>query len=740
MLAISTAACSSLLLPYSRANVATSARRRGLDTPRMGVPGFVSWLETHSPEALVEMPALPRENSEITPREVDVVAFDLNSLVHNALRNARDEDDAIAMVFQMLHSALRQVRPRTTVVLALDGAAPIAKLETQRKRRATSSRRDERKKSKPDTRSKRRPAGVSALCATPGTIFMASLEGALTYWICAELQTYRARGLRFLLSGSDVPGEGELKIVDWLLSRGGAIRGEVALVGGDGDLVLQALTLQQVQRLLVVRELPTRKRPGVAVHVPTLRRQLTAARGIGVGVGGAEGEKHPPGGGAMLDDLEALACFTLMGNDYLPKLKEASFERLWRALCALRRHPSPYLAGRRLLRADRRFDAPLLAALLEVVLRIHQLASAAIAADVEAGVAQSAARAAHAMDGLAPAEVEATVDLVVAELLASWSLVGGEGDGNGHGHGGGDGVGGGDDGGDGGGGDVGGGGGGGGSGSAARYLGGVLWTVAMYTDGVAADYAYRFTNLNAPAASSLLAYLRAGHLAETAAASTAAAASDGSGGAAAPSSLLPCVPSSTAAPLPAPLVCSALLPLGELRKLAEPALVAELEEGGCLAFLTAAERERTAAAAATSVDGEEQQQQQEEGEGEATAPPNKLPPLDYPRTLKAAAALPEAVVGRSLRLSESPSWLDFNSTRANGRGRGRGRGGRGGRGDGRGGGRGKGAQAEGLPELPALPPDPPTGSRFRPLQAGEVSVGWLPASRTPRARRWADVP
>ena len=101
-------------------------QRSGPHSVGMGVPGFVSWLEAHSPEALVEMPALPRENSEITPREVDVVAFDLNSLVHNALRNARDEDQAIAMVFQMLHSALRQVRPRTTVVLALDGPAPPA--------------------------------------------------------------------------------------------------------------------------------------------------------------------------------------------------------------------------------------------------------------------------------------------------------------------------------------------------------------------------------------------------------------------------------------------------------------------------------------------------------------------------------------------------------------------------------------------------------------------------------------
>ena len=178
----------------------------------------------------------------------------------------------------------------------------------------------------------------------------------------------------------------------------------------------------------------------------------------------------------------------------------------------------------------------------------------------------------------------------------------------------------------------------------------------------------------------------------------------------------PRVPASSAAPLPAPLVCSALLPLGSLRTLTEPALVAELEAGGSLAFLTAAER----AAARAEADGDE--------------PAPKLPPLDYPRTLEAAAALPDAVVGRSLRLSANPSWLDFTSARANGRGQGRGRGGRG-RGGGRGGG-GQPAHAEGLPALPTLPPDPPT-PRLRPLRGG-VSVQWLPASQRTRARRWAE--
>ena len=137
--------------------------------PVMGVPGFVAWLETF-PEALVDIEI----DADGPSRAADVVAFDLNSLVHNALRNSKNEDQAIKKVFQMLHSTLKQVRPHSTVLLALDGAAPLAKMETQRKRRAKSSGKSKRQ-------------GVSGLCATPGTRFMADMEQALVYWCCSEL-------------------------------------------------------------------------------------------------------------------------------------------------------------------------------------------------------------------------------------------------------------------------------------------------------------------------------------------------------------------------------------------------------------------------------------------------------------------------------------------------------------------------------------------------------------------------
>ena len=167
----------------------------------MGVPGFVTWLEATAPEAMVSVP-LP---AGAPPRTADVVAFDMNSLLHTALRNSRDEDRALMSVFQKLHSTLQQVEPRSHVLLAIDGAAPLAKLATQRKRRGSASQRKRK--------------GVPGLCATPGTRFMARLEQSLIYWCCQELSAQRARHLTFEISGSDVPGEGEVKILEWVLGH-----------------------------------------------------------------------------------------------------------------------------------------------------------------------------------------------------------------------------------------------------------------------------------------------------------------------------------------------------------------------------------------------------------------------------------------------------------------------------------------------------------------------------------------
>lgn len=63
---------------------------------------------------------------------------------------------------------------------------------------------------------------------------------------CAPL-FYSYRGVTFYVSGASVPGEGELKCIDWIkhMCQEGTEESAV-IVGGDADLVLQGLALPQV--------------------------------------------------------------------------------------------------------------------------------------------------------------------------------------------------------------------------------------------------------------------------------------------------------------------------------------------------------------------------------------------------------------------------------------------------------------------------------------------------------------
>ena len=129
---------------------------------------------------------------------VEVVAFDLNSLLHASLRLASSEEHAIKLVFMRLHRVLRHVRPTQSVVIALDGPGPLAKMSTQRRRRL---------KTESQEQSGKLSRGLSPSLATPGTAFMTLFEDALLHFCSQELTTQRGRGISFYLSGAETPGK-----------------------------------------------------------------------------------------------------------------------------------------------------------------------------------------------------------------------------------------------------------------------------------------------------------------------------------------------------------------------------------------------------------------------------------------------------------------------------------------------------------------------------------------------------
>lgn len=119
------------------------------------------------------------------------------------------------------------VQPTRVLYLAVDGVAPRAKMNQQRSRRFRKAKDDEATVNEILARTAnkggRSPEKVmhnvfDSNCITPGTDFMLKLSLAIQKWVSFKIQTdiFWQNGAHVILSGPDVPGEGEHKVMDFI--------------------------------------------------------------------------------------------------------------------------------------------------------------------------------------------------------------------------------------------------------------------------------------------------------------------------------------------------------------------------------------------------------------------------------------------------------------------------------------------------------------------------------------------
>ena len=225
------------------------------------------------------------------------ILIDMNQLLHVALRRSKNEDHALTMVLKELDVTLeavlsaisvqqnnkrRQPNRHTSIVLALDGPPCAAKIVTQRRRRWNTLNRASTKERRFSTLAKRgliykqknnngkskghgktakkRVSEEATICITPGTEFMKKANMALEFWAWQRLGNPNGpiaqNKCHIFISSSDIPGEGEVKLLDWVISSSndnekgnrvnqGVVRegDNLIFMGGDSDLVLEALIL-----------------------------------------------------------------------------------------------------------------------------------------------------------------------------------------------------------------------------------------------------------------------------------------------------------------------------------------------------------------------------------------------------------------------------------------------------------------------------------------------------------------
>lgn len=254
----------------------------------MGVPKFARHMMTAFPQAFRS--SQPKSSS---PDSISVrIFFDFNSTLHES---ARDEmasaaladadrealersiiDEAIRRAIvraqQLLASALAGMAPgdgklkRHLVFIAVDGLPPRAKMQQQRYRRYAAAWHRQQTQQDGNRKKNHSNSMWDTNAITPGTAFMRRLQEALL--AAVPHMEAQVPNTKVVISGPDIPGEGEQKIFEYIRAAGSteAIctdtgsnkHGEQRNIvyGLDADLILQALLLQShFARMSTVRGL-----------------------------------------------------------------------------------------------------------------------------------------------------------------------------------------------------------------------------------------------------------------------------------------------------------------------------------------------------------------------------------------------------------------------------------------------------------------------------------------------------
>ncbi|CAO1613167.1 unnamed protein product [Parajaminaea phylloscopi] len=238
----------------------------------MGIPKFFRSMSERYPliSQLVEENKVP---------EIDRLYLDMNGIIHNC-SHPNDEDahfrmsetDIFLAIFSYIEHIFLKIKPRELFFLAVDGVAPRAKMNQQRSRRFRTAKEARDIKMKALARGEELPEeeAFDSNCITPGTPFMARLSAQLKWFIAKKTTEDAAwQGPQIILSGHDVPGEGEHKVMEYIrlakAQPGYNPNVRHCLYGLDADLIMLGLLSHDPHFALLREEVtfgPRKKKSG----------------------------------------------------------------------------------------------------------------------------------------------------------------------------------------------------------------------------------------------------------------------------------------------------------------------------------------------------------------------------------------------------------------------------------------------------------------------------------------------
>ena len=236
-------------------------------------------------------------------------------------------------IFNYIEHLFGKIKPQKLFFMAIDGVAPRAKMNQQRARRFRTALDAETAREKAIKEGQELPkeAAFDSNCITPGTGFMAKLTQQLKYFINKKVsEDADWQNVEVVLSGHEVPGEGEHKIMEYIRQAKSQPNYDPnvrhCLYGLDADLVMLGL-LSHDPHFCLLREEVTFGRQNqkkskelehqnfYLMHLCVVREYLELE---------FQQLKEPGALGFAFDMERVIDDFILMaffvGNDFLPNL------------------------------------------------------------------------------------------------------------------------------------------------------------------------------------------------------------------------------------------------------------------------------------------------------------------------------------------------------------------------------------------------------------------------------------
>ena len=212
----------------------------------MGIPSYFSYIVKNHRDIIKKINTL---------KVVNNLYLDCNSIIYDVARqieykgdNSEYERKVINATCDKIDYYIDLIKPDKKVFIAFDGVAPVAKLEQQRNRRYKSWFQNEILK---DINGQKDVWNTSAI--TPGTHFMTKLNSSVERYF-----KKKKMNLEIIVATSNVPGEGEHKIYEYIRNNAEYHKNTTSVIYGlDADLIMLTLNhLHVSDKMYLFRETP----------------------------------------------------------------------------------------------------------------------------------------------------------------------------------------------------------------------------------------------------------------------------------------------------------------------------------------------------------------------------------------------------------------------------------------------------------------------------------------------------